>query len=351
MNRSRASQINIILIFLVSFFFLYLSREILFPFIMGVIFAYLLDPILDKMPFSHSKRSLLAGLLVAGLFMILAYCLILIVPQIYSQILALISKIPEYKKLLEVKLLPLISTKLALKDQKILKYVGNFFVNFYDTFFNIVVKFLKNLLSSTFALLNLSMLLIITPIITFYCLNDYEKIQEFAKNILPKKYKKNVIQNFKDLEHSLSGFFRGQIIVCFFVGLYYVFALNLVNLNFANLVGLISGLICFIPYAGFAISFIIALIIGFLQFADYMQIFYIIGIFFVGHIFESYILVPKIIGNKIGIHPVWLIFATFFGGAVFGFFGMLVAIPIMICLKLIAKIILRRYYETNFYKN
>jgi predicted PurR-regulated permease PerM len=213
-----------------------------------------------------------------------------------------------------------------------------------------LTAFLKSLWSGGSALISLFSLLVVTPVVAFYLIYDWHTMIRVVDSWIPLQQRDTVRGLAREVDAAIAGFVRGQSAVCLILGSFYAITLTLAGLNFGLLIGLISGLITFIPYVGSMTGLILAVAVAVAQFwPDYMWIAMIIGIFLVGQFIEGNVLAPKLVGESVGLHPVWLIFALLAFGYLFGFVGLLIAVPLAATIGVLTRFALRRYLESSFY--
>ncbi len=201
------------------------------------------------------------------------------------------------------------------------------------------------------ALVNVISLLIVTPVVAFYMLLDWDKMVAKVDTWLPRIYQPTIRLIVSDINKATAGFVRGQGTLCLILGLFYGLSLTLVGLNFGLLFGLIAGLISFIPYIGSITGLVISIGVALVQFwPDWIPVTIIAGIFVVGQFVEGNILQPKLVGKSVGLHPVWLMFALFAFGSLFGFTGLLIAVPAAAAVGVIVRFGLKQYLESTNYK-
>jgi predicted PurR-regulated permease PerM len=209
---------------------------------------------------------------------------------------------------------------------------------------------MKTLRSGGSALVSLFSLIVVTPVVAFYLIYDWHTMNRVVDGWIPVHQRETVRGLAREIDAAIAGFVRGQSAVCAILGTFYAIALSLAGLNFGLLLGLISGVITFIPYVGSMTGLILALGVAVAQFwPDYTWIVLILGIFLVGQFLEGNVLAPNLVGQSVGLHPVWLIFALLAFGYLFGFVGLLVAVPLAATIGVLARFALRRYLESSFY--
>jgi predicted PurR-regulated permease PerM len=327
---------------------LYLLREILLPFVAGMALAYLLDPLANRMERIGISR-VVASLVIIGAFVLLFVALILVfVPLLTSQLGAFIEKLPSYVQRLQA---------LAMDPNRewLRKIVGD---GVADAQVSDLVKqgagwistFLKSLWSGGQALISIFSLIVVTPVVAFYLLSDWNRMVATVDGWIPLQHRETVHALAHEMDDAIASFVRGQTAVCLILGSFYAVSLTFAGLSFGLLIGLVSGIITFIPYVGSMTGLIVAGGVAIAQFwPDYTAILIVLGIFLVGQFLEGYVLAPKLVGESIGLHPVWLMFALFAFGYLFGFVGLLIAVPLAAVIGVLARFALRRYLASPFY--
>ncbi len=325
----------------------YLVKSILTPFIFSIIIAYLLNPVVERFHRIHNMSRLYATSLILGLFFaIFVSVSLMVLPTIYSQTLDLVNAIPEYFKIATNNIYPKISSLLRKAGFAMESDFSHFAQQSATN--SDVINFSKNIINnaitSTVVIINVFSLIFITPILIFYLLKDWNLIIAKINDYLPRTSSSLIRSIFKEIDGKLSGYIRGQLNVCFILGTIYSVLLSFTDLNFGFIIGFLTGMLAFIPYVGMTIGFVVAIIVALFQWGfDVSGILAIIFIFLTGNIIESNLLTPKLIGSKIGIHPAWLIFGLFFFGDLFGFVGVLIAVPLTAICGVIIKHIALEY--------
>ena len=328
---TKASKNNIIIsvISLFILYFLYNVRTILLPFTLGIIIAYFLNRITTKLEkIFHSRR--LSSIFIIILFTtIILLLIIFIIPLILDQTLNLIKELLDFlgrnNELLSDKIASLMEF-LDIKDTIDFK---KYIINYGNNISKYLMSFFNNILSKSVAFINILSLLIITPITAYYFLNDWNNIISKIEKYIPPKNKNKYIKLFENINKVLYACVKEQINVCLILSMFYGISLKISGLKYGFLIGFLTGMASFIPYVGMIFGFITAIIMAFYQYGlSFAHISIVLGIFFTGQILESNFLTPNMVGNKINLHPLWIIFALFSGGALFGLTGMLIALPI-----------------------
>ena len=320
--------------------------SILAPFVVAIIIAYFLDPLAGKIEKKfHLSRSA-SALIIVGIFMFTIMIIIkLLFPILYAQFLSLVNSIPEYINVFTKEVYPKFvvwarefgfdingDAKSYLVDQDIPKLLG------------ISNNVLGNVMKSGVVVINILSLIFITPILVFYILKDWNLMVDKINKYLPSNYAKTIRRVVKNIDITLSGYLRGQFNVCFILGILYAIGLTFSGLNFGFLIGFLTGIMSFIPYVGMLIGVLIAAIIGFFQWGlDAVQFGILVVVFLAGQLLEGNFLTPKLVGEKVGLHPVWIIFGLFTFGVLFGFVGILLAVPMTAIIGVIVKFLASEY--------
>ncbi|MDO9411193.1 MAG: AI-2E family transporter [Pseudolabrys sp.] len=328
---------------------LWLLSEILLPFIAGLGIAYLLTPLTDRLERAGVNRLVAALAIITLAVLVIVLIILMFVPMISSQLSSFISNIPEYV----TKLRAVISDPSRPWVQKIVGAGMSADVGVSELVSQgagWATTALKSVWSGGSALISLFSLLVVTPVIAFYLIYDWHHMLRVVDSWIPLHQRDTVRGLAREIDAAIAGFVRGQSAVCVILGAFYAIALTLTGLNFGLLIGLISGLITFIPYVGSMTGLILSLGVAIAQFwPDYTWIALILGIFLFGQFIEGNVLSPKLVGESVGLHPVWLIFALLAFGYLFGFVGLLIAVPLAATIGVLARFALRRYLESSFY--
>ncbi|WP_333713568.1 AI-2E family transporter [Yoonia sp.] len=344
-------------VFLVVLWFL---GNVIMPFVLGGAIAYCLDPIADRLQKLGLTRvaSVVVITLVATLVFILL--ILLVIPLLIEQTTSLINTAPEVFNRLRDGLFErfpdLLDSESTISKQ--LSSIG-------ETIQARGVELLNVGLSSALGLLNVLVLLVIVPVVAFYMLLDWDHMTAKIDSMLPRDHVDTVRMLARDIDRTLASFIRGQGTVCLILGTYYAVALMLAGLNFGLIVGFVAGLITFIPYVGAVVGGALAIGLALFQFwgsvevvdgdtvtysTNWLRIALIAGIFAIGQFVEGNILTPKLVGGSVGLHPVWLLFALSVFGSLFGFVGMLVAVPIAAMIGVLARWGIDQYRASLLYR-
>jgi predicted PurR-regulated permease PerM len=345
-------QIFFWLLVLVAFVaFLMVFSSILLPFLAGMALAYFLDPVADRLQRLGLSRLMATIAILVAFVVLFALSLIIIIPLIFTQAADFIQKMPGYVARLQAfvadttqsTLVPdWLEAQMASIKQNSAKLLEQG-AAFLGTLF-------QQLWNSGMALLDILSLFIITPVVAFYLLLDWDRMVQKVDSWVPRDHVDVVRQIARDMNTTIAGFVRGQGSLCVILGLYYAIGLSLVGLNFGLLIGFFAGMISFIPYVGSLVGLVLAVGVALVQFwPDYIWILLVLAVFFSGQFLEGNILQPKLVGKSVVLHPVWLMFALLAFGALFGFVGLLIAVPAAAAIGVLVRFGIQRYLDSDLY--
>lgn len=334
--------------------FLKAVEPILLPFILGIFVAYLMDPAASWLQKKHVGRTWAAGLLTLGLFTSLTLLAMWLAPLLYKQAAELVSKAPQLLHHAEEAL----RTRGTPVLQSLNKITGGDDPSAIPTDANALIErgvasvseFVQHIFASGAALINVAALLLITPIVCFYMIRDWASMVRGLDRLLPIAYAPVIREQIYQINRTLSAYMRGQITVMLLLSVYYVIGFWIFGLNYALALGFLAGCIVIIPYIGSVISVALGLTVAYGQFAMDNNWWMIVGVYGLGQILESQILTPKIIGDRVGLHPVWLLFGVLAGAVLLGFAGVLLAVPLTAVVGVLVKFAIGRYLESGLYK-
>ncbi len=328
----------------------YALRSVLLPFVVGIIIGYLLDPLasrFEKLKLNRTTATCLVLFLVA---IILIPAVVALAGMIDEQLADFISAVPQYMAALSKKIEPVVVNLQdnfpGLSREKIREYLQGNMSNGLKLLGNV----LRKLITSSYALFNIISLLLITPVVAFYMLRDWNDFVKKVDSLLPKNHKKEIRTQAKAIDKIISAFIRGQLSVCVLLGSFYAIGLTFVGLDLGMLVGFIAGIISFIPYVGSIVGFITAIGIAFAQFDTWIPIAQVVGVFAVGQFLEGNFLTPKLVGDSIGLHPVWVMFALLAGGVLLGFLGLMMAVPLAAVIGVLTRFAISKYKQSSLYQ-
>ena len=330
----------------------WLLSSVLLPFVAGLALAYFLNPVTTRLEKWGINR-LVASLVTITLTLLLAILLMLLVVPIFgSQLAAFIQRLPEYIGKLQNMLTGEGESAAWLRD-----FVGDRLPSVQSGLNELVsqgatymLTLIQGLWTGGQALLSVFSLLVITPVVAFYILNDWEHMVEKVDSWLPVRHRATIRDLARQMDRAIAGFVRGQSLVCLILGSFYAISLTMSGLNFGFVIGFVSGIITFIPYVGSLTGLVLAGGVAIVQFfPDYTMIAFVIGIFVFGQFIEGYILSPKLVGDSVGLHPVWLMFALLAFGYLLGFLGLLLAVPLAAAVGVLVRFAIDRYLQSPLY--
>jgi predicted PurR-regulated permease PerM len=330
----------------VFFVVLWLLADVMLPFVLGAAIAYLLDPIADWLQRRGLSRAASTTLITLFAVLAVVLLLLLVIPTLVEQTVALFQFMPELVRNVQ-EWLTTRFPELLNADSQLRQSLQDFASMLQAR----GAEFVETLLSSAVSLVNVIVLIVIVPVVTFYLLLDWDRMVARIDALLPRDHAPTVRQLASEIDRTLSSFVRGQGVVCLILGTYYAVALALVGLQFGLVVGFVAGALTFIPYVGALVGGVLAIGLALFQFwGDWWWIIAVWAIFQSGQFVEGNILTPKLVGDSVGLHPVWLIFALSAFGALFGFVGLLVAVPVAAIIGVLVRFALDRYKGSLLYQ-
>jgi predicted PurR-regulated permease PerM len=345
---TRAQRLGLVLGLVgVLLFTLWYFSAILTPFVLAACLAYFMDPPVTFLQRLGVRRA------IGALFMIVMFCtvvllfLLLIYPLVVGQVTILVQRLPSYAASLGTVLREaLLRVEESLGPELMDARLRDLAIRQAGEMLQLVGSALTGLITRGIALFNLFALLIVTPFVAFYLLRDWPGIIGRIESWLPRRNAAVLRQLALDTDRVLSAWLRGQLLVCLLMGLFYAIALTLLGLELGLLVGLVAGILSFIPYVGTITGFVLGFLLALGQYGSWQGVVIVMGVFVVGNVIEGYILYPRLLGDRVQLHAVWVFFALFAGGVAFGFLGVLLAVPMAAAIGVVARYWLRKYLES-----
>ncbi|WP_170607350.1 AI-2E family transporter [Ruegeria arenilitoris] len=324
---------------------LWLLGDVLLPFVIGGAIAYFLDPVADRLEKLGLSRVAATGIITVVGVLGFVLMILMVVPALITQMLDLVDVLPSLFKELRAfieKQFP------SLLDRE--SNTHQMLVSFGETLKSKTGDVLQTVLSSVGSAINLLVLLVIVPVVAVYMLLDWDRMIAKIGDLLPRDHAPTIKRLAREIDDVLASFVRGMGTVCLILGTYYAVALMIVGLQFGLIVGFIAGLVTFIPYLGALIGGTLAIGLALFQFwGDWAHVALVAGIFMVGQVTEGNFLTPKLVGHSVGLHPVWLLLALSVFGALFGFVGMLIAVPVAAAIGVLARFGTTQYLSSRLY--
>jgi predicted PurR-regulated permease PerM len=347
--------------FLLMFAAFYLLKGVLMPFVAGMALGYLLDPVADRLQRAGLSRLGASLLILSAFLLVLTLVVALIAPVLTHQLADFIQSLPGYLTTLQGLLSSLgheltgdfarsLYQKLGLGTADAPFDAQKYVSDIASEAARMGGSFVTSLVSSGAALVSVGSLVVITPVVAFYILLDWDKMVETLDSLVPPRHRDEVRAIARDIDRALAGFFRGQALVCLFLGIWYSLGLSLIGLNFGFLIGVSAGVLSFVPYVGSITAFVLSIIVATVQgWPDMRLPAEAVAIVSTGLFLDGNVLSPRLVGGSIGVHPVWLMFALLAFGSLFGFTGLLVAAPVAAALGVILRFMIRRYRESELF--
>jgi len=329
---------------------LYLLSPILTPFVVAALLAYLGDPLVDRLEV-RLPRALAVSTVFLVILGLLVLLLLILVPRVESQISALVVKLPQYVEWLKVNLLPHVATLLPedaqLFDSDSLRAS---LAEHWSKAGGLLAGIWSSVAASGMTLLGWLANLVLIPVLTFYLLRDWDELVAATEALLPRGSAAVWSRLARESDEVLGAFLRGQLSVMFALGVIYTTGLWMVGLDFALLIGMFAGIVSFVPYLGLIVGILIAGIAAVLQFKGFGELPWVALVFIAGQLLEGMVLTPRLVGERIGLHPVAVIFAVMAGGQLYGFFGILLALPIAAVAVVLLRHLLETYRASGLYR-
>lgn len=326
---------------------------ILTPFVLAALLGWLGDPLVDRIERTGRSRGIAVSLVFLLMVLLLVLVLLILVPLIERQVVTLIDSLPVYREWLMGTAIPWMERRFGIEisewmdPERLIEWVRGH----WQQAGGVATTFMSYVSRSGFALIALIVNLVLVPILTFYFLRDWDVLVARVSQLIPRDHYATVTRLARESDESLAAFLRGQFLVMLAQGAFYAIGLQLIGLRLGILVGLIAGLISFVPYLGATVGLIMMLLAAVVQAQGFDWQLLILGtiVFTAGQLFESYVLTPRLVGDRIGLHPVAVIFAVMAGGQLFGFVGMLIALPVAAVANVLLRFAHERYQASRLY--
>jgi predicted PurR-regulated permease PerM len=339
-----------LLLFVVSLVAIYYLSPILTPFIVGIILAYLGDPLVDRLEARKVNRT--AGVLIVFLvfFIILTAVSLVVVPMLVREIASLIQDIPELIGWLQRTASPWLVATFNIDPFDVsLGSLKQRLVENWQQAGGLFGRVVQQVTASGAALLTAVASIALTPVVAFYLMRDWDDVVKGIHDMIPRDLEKTAVALTKECDDVLSEFLRGQLLIMLLLGCIYALGLMAVGLKLALLIGMIAGLASIVPYLGFAVGIVAAIFAALFQFQDVIHLVFVVIVFVIGQGIEGMVLTPWLVGDRIGLHPVAVIFAVLAGGQLFGFVGILLALPVAAVIMVFVRHLRRSYLSSTLY--
>ncbi len=348
--RARRQIIFWALAFLIFCGFLWLFSGILLPFVAGMALAYFLDPVADRLEAMGFSRMIATSTILLLFIIVFVLALMILAPILASQIAGFLERLPDLVSQLQSLIASTESTWLrdfiGIEGKSLQESINGLMKQGTGWLTTVI----QQIWDSGKSIVSVVSLLIVTPVVAFYLLYDWDHMVERVDELLPREHRDSIHEICAGIDTAVAGFVRGQGTVCIILGVFYAISLTLLGLNFGLLIGLFAGFVSFIPYVGSVLGFLLSISVALVQFwPEWIPVVLVAAVFGIGQFFEGNILQPKLVGEKVGLHPVWLMFALFAFGSLFGFTGMLVAVPAAASIGVVTRFGLEKYLKSELY--
>jgi predicted PurR-regulated permease PerM len=334
----------------VIIFVIWLLAPVLMPFAIAAMLAYLGDPLADRLQRLGMGRTWAVSIVFTVIALVFIGTLLLLVPLIQHQFENLAENLPRYVEWAKSTALPWIQQRLHLDADvfdadRLIATIKEHIGSVSSVLATAVTKVTQSGMGIVMWLTNL----VLIPVVAFYLLRDWDTMIAHIQRLLPRSIEPIVVRLSRESDQVLGAFVRGQLLVMLALGLFYGIGLTLCGISIGPLIGMVAGLLSFVPYLGFMIGFVAAMIAALVQYGDWTHVILVAVVFTVGQLLEGYVLVPRLVGGKIGLHPVAVIFAVLAGGHLFGFLGVLLALPAASVVVVLMRYVFARYRESDLY--
>lgn len=334
-------------------YLVYLLSPVLTPFLISAILAYIGDPVVDRLETYKIPRSVAVTIAFSSLVLVSIIVLFILLPLIEDQLTVFSKKIPEYINWFETIAVPWLQANLG-QDMDYSAYMTQLRQSLAENWLtagSVIAFTISSVTTSGLLLMAWLANLVLIPVVTFYLLRDWDILVSHLHQLIPKKVEPIATRLAQQSDEVLGSFFKGQLLVM--IGLASIYSLGLwaMGLDLALLIGLLAGLVSFVPYLGFIVGIGTAGIAALIQFQDVSHILMVFGVFGFGQIIESFVLTPLLVGDRIGLHPVAVIFAVMAGGQLFGFFGILLALPVASVIMVLLRYTHKEYKASGLYNS
>ncbi len=329
----------------------YALSPILAPFLAAAILAYILDPIVDRMEARRIPRTLATALTLLLLLLLGALFMVIVIPLFVKESVMLAEQLPVFVEKLKVEWLPWIAQKTGVEVALDAQSLRSFFTDNVQDAKGIAQKVFSSLRVGGVAALGILINLLLVPVVLFYLLRDWDVLKSAVHDMLPRRWEAKTTQIAGEVDAVLAEFLRGQLSVMVLMSVFYVTGLWLAGLQFALPIGLITGLLVFVPYLGSVTGFLLATLAAVMQFQGFQGVVWVWAVFAIGQTLEGMVVTPWLVGDRVGLHPVAVIFALLAFGQVFGFFGLLLALPASAALLVGLRHLRHQYQSSGLYRH
>ncbi|GAB4288457.1 MAG: AI-2E family transporter [Methylophaga sp.] len=346
---SDINKLMVLIGLIVGGWLLYRLSPVLMPFFIAASLAYLGDPLVDKLESWKLSRTVAVSVVFAVLFIAVSILLLVLLPLLSAQVSKLFTNLPGYLTTTQKMLEPLLTAAGLPSDVFNLQTLKQALSNYWSQVGEVAGGVFSYMTRSGMVLVQWVGNLILIPVLTFYLLRDWDVMVARFRELLPRRYADKFIDMSLECDDMLAGFIRGQLMVMLALAVIYTTGLSLIGLELALLLGVIAGVVSFVPYLGLIVGITLSGLAAFFQFGDWVPVVYVVIVFTVAQMIEGMLLTPRFVGERIGLHPVAVIFAVLAGGQLFGFTGVLLALPVAAVVMVLLRHAHQRYVSSHLY--
>lgn len=340
-----------LMLVLIGGFLLYQLSPILTPFLIGILLAYLADPLVRYLVRLKLPRLISVIIVFLILFIVIISMVLSLIPLVQDQIDTLAIVIPNIVAWMQHEIFPWLQLHMGINTEIInVDTLKSMLAENWTKASGVADVLIKGLLHSGFKVIEWMVNLVLIPVVTFYLLCDWDKVVNGVRSLIPRQSEPTVVKLVKECDSVLSAFFRGQLLVMLSLGIIYSIGLSIVGLQIGVIIGLIAGLLSIVPYLGTITGVLVATIAAVVQFGTFTSVMLVWLVFVIGHLIDHMVLTPYLVGNQIGLHPVAVIFAILAGGCLFGFLGVLLALPVAAVIMVWVRYLQQRYFDSKLYQ-
>lgn len=330
--------------------FIWLFNGVLTPFVLGMVIAYLLNPFINRFSTKGIKRTTSTILILTVFFSIVTAIIVVSAPIIAKESKDLIGALPGYVDTLLDLIQPYIAMVQDFTGQGSIEDAKAFLKDNASKILSVSGGIAGGLAAGGQAFIGAMTTIVLTPLVAFFMMKEWPAITAWVEDLIPRDKEKMIKDLLKQIDQKLAGFIRGQLSVAFFLGLIYAIALTVAGLNYGFLIGVTAGFLSIIPMVGSTFGLLVAVIVAWFQAGEVNYVLIVAAIFIVGQIIEGNILSPKLLGDSVGLHPLWILFALMAGGSLFGILGMLLAVPVAAVVGVLLSFSILQYKNSPLYK-
>ncbi|WP_051919424.1 AI-2E family transporter [Basilea psittacipulmonis] len=350
MDKSKRNQTIIwVAVGMVCAFLFYILSPVLAPFMLGVAIAYVLAPVVQYLVMMKIPRPVAVGFSVLLLILIILGIILVVFPLLRRELLLVITRIPYWVQLYNTNFAAQVGSFMGVDASIELSAIRSFVQDAVMGTNNMTNSVFEYVLDSSTVVITVVITILLSPIVAIYLLLDWQGFIARTRDLIPRRFLNSAQSLLSDIDSLLSSYLRGQLLVMVILAFYYSIGLTIAGFDSAIPIGILTGMLVFIPYVGIGIGLTLAILTALLQFGDYYGLLAVAIIYGVGQVLEGMVLTPNIMGNRIGLHPLFIIFSVFIFGKLFGFFGVLLALPLCATASVLVRRVYASYRSSTFY--